>query len=239
MKKYRFVFVSTLLALTACCARAEDPRILIFAKTQGFYHTSIPKGMQTLMAICKENGISADTTRDATVFADNNLNQYKVVVFLNTTGDILDSGRQEAFTRYIRAGGGFIGIHAATDTEYDWPWYNRLVGAQFLSHPQQQDAIIRVTDRNHPGTADLPDAWKRNDEWYNFKSISTDIRVLAWLDETSYTGGANGDKHPFIWCQEFEGGRAFYTGVGHRDDNFDEPLVRKHLLGAIMWAGRL
>jgi cytochrome c len=231
--------VSLALMVFAGCARAEKPQILVFAGTKGFFHTSIPKGMRTLQDLCNRNDMVADTTRDAAAFTDENLKKYKVVVFLNTTGDVLDDTQQAAFERYIHAGGGFVGIHAATDTEYDWPWYNKLVGAQFRSHPQQQDAIIRVTDRNNPATADLPEAWKRNDEWYNFKSISKDIHVLAYLDEKSYWGGANGAKHPFIWCQEFEGGRAFYTGVGHRDDNYDEPLVQQHLVGAIRWAGRI
>ncbi len=241
MKKIIRLMYSTACALMvfASCASAENPKILVFAGTKGFFHTSIPKGMRTLQDICSRNGMTADTTRDAGVFTDAGLKQYRVVVFLNTTGDVLDSAQQEAFIRYIHAGGGFVGVHAATDTEYDWPWYNKLVGAQFRSHPNQQDAIIMVVDRNNPGTADLPEAWKRNDEWYNFKSISKDIHVLAWLDEKSYWGGANGARHPFIWCHEFEGGRAFYTGVGHRDDNYDEPLVQQHLLGAIFWAGRL
>jgi type 1 glutamine amidotransferase len=219
---------------------AANPKILVFAKTKGFYHTSIPKGMQTVMKVCKENGIAVDTTRDAASFTIDNLKKYKVVVFLNTTGDALDNGQQEAFIKYIQSGGGFVGVHAATDTEYDWPWYNKLVGAYFLSHPaQQQEAIIDVVDKSNPATAVLPEKWKRTDEWYNFKSISTDIHVLAYLDEKSYKGGENGEKHPFIWYHEFDGGRAFYTGVGHREDNYDEPLVQQHLLGAIKWAGKI
>ena len=219
---------------------AANPKILVFAKTKGFFHTSIPKGMETIMKICKENGIAVDTTRDAASFTIDNLKKYKVIVFLNTTGDVLDKGQQEAFINYIKSGGGFVGVHAATDTEYDWPWYNKLVGAYFLSHPaQQQEAIIDVVDKTNPATAMLPEKWKRTDEWYNFKDISPDIHVLAYLDETSYTGGKNSPKHPFIWYHEFDGGRAFYTGVGHREDNYDEPLLQQHLLGAIKWAGKI
>jgi type 1 glutamine amidotransferase len=219
---------------------AANPKILVFTKTKGFFHTSIPKGMQTIMKICKENGITVDTTRDAAAFTIDNLNKYKVVVFLNTTGDVLDNGQQEAFIKYIQSGGGFVGVHAATDTEYDWPWYNKLIGAYFLSHPaQQQEAVIDVVDKSNPATAMLPEKWKRTDEWYNFKDISPDIHILAYLDETSYTGGKNSPKHPFIWYHEFDGGRAFYTGVGHREDNYDEPLLQQHLLGAIKWAGKI
>lgn len=231
-----FLIGLSVLLLPAC---AQKPAVLVFAKTQGYYHTSIPKGMQTLMDICSQQGIAIDTTRDASAFSGENLEKYRVVIFLNTSGDILNDSQQEAFMKYIRSGGGFVGIHAATDTEYDWPWYNKLVGAYFVSHPAQQKAIIHVTDRQHPATAGLPVRWERTDEWYNFKDINPDIRVLAYLDETTYKGGENGEKHPFIWCHEFEGGRAFYTGVGHRNDNYDEPLLQQHLLGAIKWAGKI
>jgi type 1 glutamine amidotransferase len=222
------------------CGDNPEPKVLIFAKTQGFFHTSIPKGMATIMKICTENGIIADTSRDASVFTPDKLNQYKVVIFLNTTGDILNDEQQSAFEKYIQGGGGFVGIHAATDTEYEWPWYNKLVGAYFLSHPPaQQSAVIRVVNRSHPATGFLPEQWTRTDEWYNFKNMNPEVEVLAYLDETSYQGGENGENHPFIWCHEYDGGRAFYTGAGHRDDNYDEPLFRKHLLGAIQWAGKI
>jgi type 1 glutamine amidotransferase len=241
----RIITLFVLLVWVFLPARSADlgnsgSRILVFVKTQGFYHSSIPKGMKTVMNLCGQNGIGIDTTRDASVFTVNNLKQYCAVVFLNTTGDVLNGDQQAAFETYIRSGGGFVGIHAATDTEYGWPWYNQLVGAYFLSHPpEQQAAVIRVVNKDNPATSFLPDEWKRTDEWYNFRNIQPDIKVLAFLDESTYKGGANGEKHPFIWCHEFEGGRAFYTGVGHREDNYDEILLQKHLLGAIKWAGKI
>jgi type 1 glutamine amidotransferase len=242
MKKYMLILSCvSMMFVFSLSAWAEKPgRILVFAKTKGFYHSSIPAGMITLMKICGKEGITVDTTRDAAAFTSENLKQYQVVVFLNTTGDVLNDSEQEAFTKYIQAGGGFVGIHAATDTEYDWPWYNKLVGAYFLSHPAGQPrAITRIVNRQHPATSFLPEEWERTDEWYNFKSINPDIQVLAYLDETSYKGGANGEKHPFIWCHEFDGGRAFYTGGGHLDANFEEELFRQHLLEAIKWAGKM
>ena len=240
MKKTLNLLVFFLACFPFIGCAAENPKILVFVKTQGFYHTSIPAGMKCIMNSCRQQGIEVDTTRDAAVFTIDNLKQYKVVVFLNTTGDVLDNEQQEAFTSYIRAGGGFVGVHAATDTEYDWPWYNKLVGAYFLSHPpQQQKASIKVEDKKNPATEMLPEKWERTDEWYNFKDINPDVKVLAYLDESTYQEDANGDRHPFIWCHEFEGGRAFYTGVGHRDDNYDEPLVQQHLLGAIKWTGQI
>ena len=164
-------------------------RILVFVRTQGFYHASIPTGLATIMNLCRQNNISIDTTRDASVFTTANLKQYQAVVFLNTTGDVLNDEQQAAFEAYIRSGGGFVGVHAATDTEYKWFWYNKLVGAYFLSHPpEQQQAVIRVVDKNNPATAFLPDEWKRTDEWYNFRDIQPDLQVLAYLDETTYKG---------------------------------------------------
>jgi type 1 glutamine amidotransferase len=235
------VFASWMIILLCTCSTPlkNGNRILIFFKTAGYHHASIKKGADVLIKACLEKGIPVDTSADATLITPENLKKYKVVVFLNTSGDILNEEQQKAFENYISDGGGFVGIHAATDTEDKWPWYNQLVGAYFLSHPQQQKAVIQVTDKNNPATSFLPDKWERFDEWYNFKSISSDIHVLANLDETSYTGGANGLQHPFIWCHEVGKGRAFYTGVGHRDENYDEPLVVKHLVEAIKWAGKM
>ena len=216
------------------------PKVLIFAKTEGFYHQSIEKGMITLLDLCRDNNLIAYGTRDASAFNAENLKQYNALVFLNTTGDVLDSLQQEAFVQYIHSGGGFVGIHAATDTEYDWPWYNRLAGAWFRRHPPgTPEATIQVADRSHPATSMLPARWVRSDEWYEFRDLSTDIKVLAYLDETTYEGGEMGDDHPFIWYQEFENGRAFYTGCGHMPENFEEPLVKEHLLAAIKWAGKI
>ncbi len=231
------------LALLTCllpfCLSAQPKKVLIFAKTAGYHHESIEKAMPLIKIACGKKSIVADTTRDAMAFTAFNLKKYKAVIFLNTSGDILDEGQQKVFEEFIRAGGGFVGIHAATDTEYEWPWYNKLVGAFFLSHPQQQEAVINVIDKTHPTTSFLPEKWKRTDEWYNFKDINPEIKVLAYLDESTYEGGKNGEKHPFIWYHEFDGGRAFYTGVGHRDDNYDEPLVIQHIVAAIMWAGKI
>lgn len=226
------------VALTACVS-AQPKKVLIFAKTAGYHHASIEKAMPILHSALAKKSIIADTTRNALLFTLTNLKKYKAVIFLNTSGDILDDSQQTALQEYIRGGGGFVGIHAATDTEYEWPWYNKLVGAYFLSHPEQQKATINVVDKKHPTTAFLPEKWERTDEWYNFKDISDNIKVLAYLDETSYKGGANGEKHPFIWYQEFEGGRSFYTGVGHREDNYSEPLVIQHIIAGIIWAGNI
>nr|WP_236634453.1 ThuA domain-containing protein [Pedobacter antarcticus] len=157
-------------------------------------------------------------------------------MFLNTTGDVLNDVQQQAFEQYIKAGGGYVGVHAATDTEYEWPWYGKLVGAYFVKHPEQQVASLVVKDRKSAATAHLPATWSRKDEWYNFKNINPDIKVLIELDEKSYKGGSNGAFHPIAWYHDYDGGRAFYTGLGHVDESYTDPLFLKHLLGGIQYA---
>ena len=246
-KRSFFLCLLTLLTLavqatpmpdaTAPDATAPDA-ILVFSKTKGFRHKSIAAGKVALMKLGAENRFQVDTTEDASAFTLDNLKKYKTVVFLSTTGDILNPEQQTAFEKYIQGGGGFLGIHAAADTEYDWPWYNKLLGAYFLSHPKQQNVDIIVWNKDHPTTSFLPNMWRRFDELYNYKSIQPGIIVLATLDETSYEGGANGRMHPFMWYHEFEGGRAYYTGGGHTDESYVEPLFVRHLLEALKWTMR-
>jgi len=212
------------------------PKLLVFSKTMGFRHDAIPAGKLAMIKLGNENGFSVDTTEDAGVFTPENLKQYAAIMFLSTTGNVLDEAQQAAMEAYIRNGGGFIGIHAATDTEYDWPWYNKLVGAYFLSHPKQQEAKLLVVDRNNPATKHLPEQWVRKDEWYNFKDINTDTHVLIKIDESSYEGGKNGDNHPMCWYHNFEGGRAFYTELGHTKESYADPLYLQHVLGGIRYA---
>lgn len=231
---FSVLIVCTVVVFSSCTD--ETPRILVFSKTAGFYHESIPAGIEALQKLGAENGFKVDTTKDASWFTDSRLKKYKAVVFLSTTQNVLSADQQVAFERYIQAGGGFVGIHAAADTEYEWPWYNRLVGAYFLSHPTIQSATINVMDTTHISTRGLPRQWTRTDEWYNYKNIYWGIQVLAELDERTYEGGANGARHPIAWYHEFDGGRSFYTGGGHTSESFTEPLFLQHLLGGITYA---
>jgi type 1 glutamine amidotransferase len=217
-------------------AENSDPRftVLVFSKTTGFRHDSIPQGVAAIEALGAEHGFAVDSTEDAARFGDAVLARYKAVVFLNTTGDVLDTGEKAAFERYIRSGGGFVGIHSASDTEYGWPWYGRLVGTWFASHPQIQRATVHVANPDHPSMKGLPALWERTDEWYNFRSNPRGaVQVLATLDEATYSGGAMGADHPIAWCQEIDGGRSWYTAMGHTKESYAEPLFRLHLLGGI------
>jgi type 1 glutamine amidotransferase len=215
-------------------------QVLVFSKTAGFRHDSIPAGIAAIRSLGRANGFSVTATENAKAFAAKNLRRFDAVVFLSTTGDVLAPKQQKAFQSYIRKGGGWVGIHSAADTEYDWPFYGRLLGAYFLSHPAIQPAVCNVTDRSHPSTKPLPVRWSRTDEWYNFRSNPRGaVHVLATLDESTYTGGTMGADHPIAWCHSFKGGRAWYTAGGHTIESYSEPDFREHLLGGILWAAGL
>ncbi|MEU4154154.1 ThuA domain-containing protein [Streptomyces sp. NPDC026659] len=219
-------------------ARPTDSgRVLVFSKTAGFRHDSIPDGIEAVRQLGATDGLTVDATEDAGAFTARNLRRYDAVVFLSTTGDVLNPAQQRAFEGYIRQGGGYLGVHAAADTEYDWPFYGGLAGAYFQSHPAIQPATVVVEDHAHPSTAHLPARWERTDEWYNYRSDPRDrAHVLASLDESTYSGGTMNGDHPIAWCQEYQGGRAFYTGGGHTKESYADPAFRAHLLGGLRWA---
>ncbi|MEU3248658.1 ThuA domain-containing protein [Streptomyces sp. NPDC006875] len=212
-------------------------RVLVFSRTAGFRHDAIPEGIAALGELGAEGGFTVDATEDAGAFTARNLARYDAVVFLSTTGDVLDDTQQGAFERYIERGGGYAGIHAAADTEYDWAFYGGLVGAWFQSHPAIQPATVDIEDGGHPATSGLPRVWERTDEWYNYRSDPREqVHVLASLDESSYSGGTMNGDHPIAWCQEYRGGRAFYTGGGHTKESYADPAFRRHLLGGLRYA---
>jgi type 1 glutamine amidotransferase len=245
---------ATLLSTTALVAAAgliacsSDPeakpkphaQVLVFSKTAGFRHDSIPAGIAAIRSLGRANGFTVSATEKAGAFNARNLHRIDAVVFLSTTGDVLSPRQQKAFKAYIRHGGGWVGVHSAADTEYDWPFYGRLLGAYFQSHPEVQQAAIDLTDRSHPSTRNLSARWTRTDEWYSFRSNPRGgVHVLATLDESTYSGGTMGADHPIAWCHPFKGGRAWYTAGGHTIESYSERDFRRHLLGGILWAAGL
>lgn len=223
--------------IVSCHVSAKQKRVLVFSKTTGFRHTAaIAAGKINIRLLGTKNNFDVDTTENADVFTPDNLKKYAAVVFLCTTGNVLNDQQQQAFEQYIKAGGGFVGLHSSADTEYDWPWYGELNGAYFKSHPKQQETVFNIVDPNNIATAHLPKVWKRFDELYNFKWIGSDLHILITIDENSYTGGANGENHPMSWYHEFDGGRAFYTALGHDDKSYADPLYLQHILGGIKYA---
>jgi glucose/arabinose dehydrogenase/PKD repeat protein len=219
-------------------ALAQDSNVLIFSKTEGFRHSSIDEGITAIQQLASANNFTTTATEDASQFTFDNLIQYDAVIFLSTTGDVLNNEQQTAFEQYIQSGGGFVGIHAASDTEYNWPWYGDLVGSYFDSHPPgTPTATIKVADKVHPSTSHLPSLWQRTDEWYNYQDNPRgDVHVLMTLDESTYSGGNMGTDHPIAWMHQFDGGRAWYTGGGHTEASFSEANFLDHILGGIQWA---
>jgi type 1 glutamine amidotransferase len=219
--------------------RAEGGRhfdALVFTRTTGFRHDSIPAGIAAIERMGQRHDFSVDATEDPATFNDADLAEYEVVIWLSTTGDVLDEEQQAAFERYIADGGGYVGIHAASDTEYDWAWYGGLVGAYFNGHPAQQEALVKVAGKGNISTSPLPRRWWRFDEWYNYdRNPRGDVRVLATLDERTYDPGDTGmgDDHPISWCHVYAGGRAWYTGMGHTEASYSERLFLAHVLGGI------
>jgi len=216
--------------------QTKENKVLVFSKTNGYRHKSIPDGIEAIKKLGEQNGFDVFATEDSTYFTTGNLQQYKAIVFLSPTGEILGEEQQNALQSYIHKGGGYVGIHAATDCGYKWPWYIKLVGASFDSHPKQQKAKLIIVDKKNISTKGLPATWEHFDEWYNFKNINPDIKVLIKVDETSYTGGKNGAKHPISWYHNFEGGRVFYTALGHTTECYSDSLFLGHLLGGIKYA---
>jgi type 1 glutamine amidotransferase len=223
------------LALAAAPAAAAQPRILAFTKTAGFHHDSIPAAVAALQ---NQSRFAVDVTTDAGAFTGANLARYKAVVFLLTTGDVLDDTQQAAFEHYVRGGGGYVGIHSAADTEYEWPFYGRLMGAYFKQHPAVQPATVHVI----PAFADaarLPRSWTRTDEWYSFRTNPRgNVRVLATVDESTYTGGTMGADHPLVWCHRFYKGRGWYSGMGHTAESWSDPKFLRHVRLGIRFAAQ-
>ena len=229
--------VAVLACSTPALAADAAYDVLVFSKTAGFRHDAIPVGIQTIRDLGAANNFTVTATEDASQFTSTNLSRFEAVVFLNTTGDVLNATQQTAFEGYIGAGGGYVGVHSASDTEYDWPFYGNLVGAYFASHPAIQQARVKVEDRAHAATAHLGQTWTRTDELYNFRTNPrSTAHVLATLDETSYSGGSMGGDHPHVWCKTYSGGRSFYTGAGHTQESYADPAFRNHLLGGIRYA---
>ena len=241
--KYLF-FMFFFLLVSIHSARSQntpDFDVLVFSKTVGFTHGSIPEAKDAFVEMANTQGFTAVFTDDANSFNTANLADFEAVVFLMTSGNVLDAAQQTAFETYIQNGGGYMGVHSASDTEYSWPWYGQLVGSYFDNHPSPQNATVLVEDSTHPSSQALPTSWQRFDEWYNFQTnprddSSLNINVLLTLDESTYNGGEMGTDHPISWYHEFDGGRSWYTGMGHTDASYADEDFKAHLLGGLLYA---
>ncbi|MGW3665371.1 ThuA domain-containing protein [Streptomyces sp. NPDC005141] len=213
-------------------------RVLVFTRTTGYRHDSIPAALAAVRGLGDAHGFAADATEDPAAF-EAPLDPYAAIVFLSTSGEVLTPPGRDRLAAYVEGGGGFVGVHAAACTEYEWPRYGELLGARFDRHPDLQPGRVLVEDHGHPATRHLPPVWEFTDEWYDFRSSPRgSARVLASADETSYEGGGMGDDHPLVWCREQGAGRVFYTALGHTARAYEDPDFRRHLLGGILWAAR-
>lgn len=224
--------------IVATVSKKAETSVLVFSKTNGWRHKSIPDGITAIKKIGLENGIKIETTEDSLAFNYQNLKKYKTIIFLNTTGNILNDQQEKDFQKFINEGGGFVGIHAATDTEYNWPFYAEMIGAQFESHPKQQKATVKAhKETNHPAVQHYADSFEHFDEWYNFKKpVAKHVNVLLELDESSYSGKQMGTKHPIAWYHHYQGGRVFYTGMGHAEVTYLDKDFLQHLKEGILWS---
>ncbi|MEQ8146561.1 ThuA domain-containing protein [Streptomyces sp. OP7] len=211
----------------------SDPALLVYTRTTDYRHDSIPAGVAALRAL---GGFDVHAHEDPAALGEP-LDRYAAVVFLSTSGDVLTPAGRERLEAYVEAGGGFVGVHAAACTEYDWPYYGELLGARFDRHPPLQPGRAVVEDHDHPATRHLPAVWELTDEWYDFRTNPRPaVRVLLSADESSYDGGTMGADHPLAWCREQGAGRVFYTSLGHTCEIYDDPDFRAHLRGGITWA---
>ncbi|WP_093797720.1 ThuA domain-containing protein [Streptomyces sp. Wb2n-11] len=245
-----FTAVGALLALILGLGMASPPRaeaapfrVLVFSKVTNFAHDSIPAGIEAVEKLGRENGFEVEATEDAAAFTDTNLARFQAIVFNNTNstpekGDLLDAGQRAALQKFVRSGGGWVGLHAASASERDWGWYEGLVGAIFDKHPAVQTGRVKVLDRAHPSTKGLPELWERTEEWYNWRTNPTGkVHTLAQIKVRDGIAGLDeGVDHPWSWCQNYDGGRSWFTAGGHDKAAFQEEDFLQHVLGGIQWA---
>tara|TARA_B100001057_G_scaffold926_1_gene887 strand:- start:10337 stop:11086 length:750 start_codon:yes stop_codon:yes gene_type:complete len=234
---YKFILIFTILFNINCFSQTKKSKVFVYTRTCGYIHESIPKGVSVISELGEKYNFNVDSSDDDRVFDSKILFDFDAVVFLSTTLNVLNSKQQKNLVKFIRSGKGFVGIHAAADTEYDWEWYGKLVGAYFISHPEGQPmACIKKLDGNSFFTDHINGDWKIKDEWYNYQFVNPNVIPLLNLDENSYKGGINGKNHPIAWFHEFQGGRSFYTGLGHLEETFDDKRFQMLILKGLIYA---
>jgi len=247
MKKITIVIFLLGVLFMACSTKVKtEKRVLIYTKNgEGYVHDNISASVDALTAICNTNGISADVTDDPSVFSIENLKKYRAIIFSNTNNEAFDSEEQKnAFSLFIQGGGGFMGIHSACASERDWPWFWAMLGGKFVRHPKFQPFTIKIIDHNHPATEFLHETWAWEDECYYMDNLNPDIHVLLAADLTTvddpdrqvYPGVTFGDYFPLAWYHKYDGGRQFYTALGHQIEHYSDPQFLNHLEGGLLWA---
>lgn len=244
-KLFSFMFV-LFICFVASSVHAQQFRALLFTKTAGWHHPSILEGVTAMRALSEQHHFELDWHEGAAKFTEENLQQYDVVIFLLTSGDVLNPSQEKALKHFINQGKGFVGVHSAADTEHKWPWYRGLIGHSFVIHPPIQTARVHVIDDHFPGIESMPSSFLWTDEYYEFsKAASENLQYLLRVDESTYSAVAQqgdfktngmGEFHPLAWFQNYDGGRSFYTALGHLPATYKQPMFLSHLYGGIYWA---
>ena len=250
MKKTKVIllltFANTVLSITCFAQQKKQFSALLITKTAGWHHESINEGVAAIKELGIRNYFDVQWHQDGIAITDKYLESFQVLIFLNTTGDIFKEEEQKAIERFIKSGKGYAGIHSASDTEYDWPWYTKLVGHMFHIHPAIQTAKLKLTDKKFPGLQGFTDGLLWTDEWYQFNAeTTTGLNYILSVDETSYNpkvqwgekkGDGMGSFHPISWYHDYDGGRSFYTALGHLPAIYSEPAFLNHIYAGIYWA---
>lgn len=233
---------STALAFPPLSAKKH---VLIYTRNgEGYVHDNISASVEALGEICQQNNIDYDSSDDPALFTAENLRKYDAIIFSNTNNEAFTTQAQrDAFQHFIQAGGGFMGLHSATASERDWPWFHAMIGGLFVRHPELQPFDIKVIDTNHLSTQHLGDVWAWEDECYFMDHLNLDIHVLLAVDLTTlddperekYPGTTFGDLFPLCWVHEYDGGRQFYTALGHKIEHYKDPDFSQHLQGGLLW----
>jgi uncharacterized protein len=242
LSKFAGLLVVVFVAATNLAFAQRQFKVLLYTKTEGFHHESIKEGVDAIRKMAERHNFTVEWQENASVFNDKKMEEFKAVIFLNTTGNILNDEQQKAMEKFIKAGNGFVGIHSAADTEYDWEWYTKLVGRMFKTHPPTQTATLKLSSAKFPGMERVPASWQWTDEWYEYgEDKIKGLNTLLAVDEKTYEaktkfGPGMGDFHPIAWYHDYDGGRAFYTGLGHVPLVYSDPIFLEHLFGGIFWA---
>ena len=247
MKYLLLLWVWTMASATVLSAQMQFNALLL-TKTAGWHHESIREGVGAIQQLAVRNAFSVQWHQAGVAITPKYLEQFQVIIFLNTTGDMLNEGEQRAVEQFIRSGKGFVGIHSASDTEYNWPWYTKMVGRMFHIHPAIQTAKLRFTENSFPGLEGFTDGQWWTDEWYEFgPELVPDLQYILAVDESTYNpvvewadkkikGNGMGAYHPVAWFHPYDGGRSFYTALGHLPAVYDELAFQKHIYAGIYWA---
>jgi uncharacterized protein len=228
------------LVLLATFAPAAQKKVLVYTKNgKGYVHENIATSVEAIRSLGAQNGFSVDASEDPKVFTPENLKQYNAIVFSNSNNEGFDTDAQrEAFKKYVQAGGGVVGIHIATGTERQWPYFAAVMGGRFVRHPKLQRFTVTVKDRTHPATKGLPPAFEWEDECYLFDRINPSIKVLLTTDPSKIDDPKRTEtpaEYPLSWYNTYDGGRQYYIALGHKKEHYAEPLFRQQVLGGILW----